>query len=271
MITKSHRLGRASRRIVVTTSFGQDLQGDIERSEIPRESIIDDSSGDGVIRIPGDSDDRDVMELVESLPMRFMDTGLCISTGPVVMFRATDYLVFDSGGKMSVPLLLPHNIKPFTTVWPVAKNGKPTALSVCEESRRLLLPVKNYVILKRFTAKEEKRRLTAGCLLREKSEFSEIAIENHLNYVYHADRELSDDETFGIAALFNSTMLDRYFRTISGNTQVNATEIRTMPFPDLKALRRIGKRVKHRTSESESLVLEELGVGEALRDCLVSN
>jgi adenine-specific DNA-methyltransferase len=71
-----------------------------------------------------------------------------------------------------------------------------------------------------------------------------VALENHLNYVYHAERELTVDEVYGLASLFNSTLLDRYFRTISGNTQVNATEIRSMKFPSLRTVAAIGRKVR---------------------------
>jgi adenine-specific DNA-methyltransferase len=86
--------------------------------------------------------------------------------------------------------------------------------------------------------------------------------------VRHAERELTDDEVFGIAALFNSALMDRYFRTISGNTQVNATEIRTMRFPDLERVRRIGHAVHSLSSltlsSAEDIVLNELGIDRRL-------
>ena len=222
IITKVHRLGSPSSTIAVTTSFGADLTNGLQRSEIPASDIIDNSSGDRVIRIPEGEDDRKIMQLVESFPLRFAETGLRISTGPVVLFRATEYLLADATDKTAVPLLHPHNVKPFATRWPLAKNGKHKAFKRCEDSLRLLLPTKNYVLIKRFSSKEEKRRLTAACFLKADFPFPYVGIENHVNYVYHAERDLTEDEVYGIAALFNSTLIDRYFRTISGNTQVNA-------------------------------------------------
>jgi adenine-specific DNA-methyltransferase len=268
IITKVHRLGCASPTIAVTASFGADLADGLRRAEIPADDVIDNSSGDYVIRIPEGEDDREIMQLVESLPLRFAETGLRISTGPVVLFRATEYLLADAAAKTAVPLLHPHNVKPFATLWPLAKNGKHQAFKCCDDSLRLLVPTKNYVLIKRFSSKEEKRRLTAACLLKGDFPFPYVGIENHVNYVYHAERDLTKDEAYGIAALFNSTLIDRYFRTISGNTQVNATEIRAMSFPELAQLSRIGKQVRHNMADAEAVVLRELGVTRSLHRCL---
>ena len=95
--------------------------------------------------------------------------------------------------------------------------------------------------MKRFTAKEERRRLVAGIVETKDSYSPFVGLENHLNYVYRLDGELSENEALGLAALFNSTLVDRYFRAISGNTQVNAAEIRAMPVPPLEIIREIGK------------------------------
>jgi adenine-specific DNA-methyltransferase len=221
-----------------------------------------------VVRIPETREDAEILACVEAWPGRFEEAGLRISTGPVVMFRATTFLVYEANAKQVVPLLSAHNIKPFRTVWPVEKKKWPLAFQDCAASRKHLVPTRNYVLIKRFSAKEERRRLTAGCLLASQQAHARLALENHINYVYHADRDLTDEEVFGIAALFNSMLLDRYFRTISGNTQVNATEIRTMKFPDLDGVRRIGRSVAGLSgltpSAVEAIVLEELGINSRL-------
>ncbi len=211
------------------------------------------------------------MQLVASLPRRFSETGLCISTGRVVSFRATEYLLADTTDSSAVPLLHPHNVKPFAVPWPSPKNGKPKAIKRCADSQRLLIPTKNYVLIKRFSSKEEKRRLTAGCLLKADFPFPFLGVENHVNYIYHAERELTEDEVYGIAALFNATLIDRYFRTISGNTQVNATEIRSMNVPEMAVLSAIGKQIRHDTEQAEAVVLRELGIAGSPHNCLVES
>src|SRR5690606_15860067 len=101
----------------------------------------------------------------------------------------------------------------------------------------------NYALIRRFSAKEEARRLTASAVYADSFDARGLALENHLNYIYHADRSLTQHETDGIVALLNSSLLDTYFRTISGNTQVNASELRAMPFPTLKELEQVGRSV----------------------------
>ena len=114
--------------------------------------------------------------------------------------------------------------------------------------------MKNYVLLKRFTSKEERRRLTGSCLFsRDMNDHQYVALENHINYVYHREKQLSDSEALGLCALFNSALLDRYFRTISGNTQVNATEIRSMSFPGLDLLDAIGQEAMQHMEHPENI------------------
>jgi adenine-specific DNA-methyltransferase len=163
--------------------------------------------------------------------------------------------------KDTAPLLWMHNVRPFAIEFPT-KNGKPTHIAVGDESRRLLLPAKRYVLLKRFSAKEEKRRLVAAIMEHTDSYSEYVGLENHLNYVYRRGSELARFEAVGLAAYFNSTIVDRYFRAISGNTQVNAAEIRTLPIPEQRVLLRIGEQID-KAQRPEPSTVEHL-VGQAL-------
>ena len=257
IITLARRSNKQSSTIKVSTSIGADIQGQVTHQLVPASKVIDSPRNGCLIRVPTNNRDTEIMNLIESLPVCFAETGLRISTGPVVLFRAKEFLLEKPEGMDTAPLLLPHNVKPFETVWPIQKQRKPTALKVCAASRRLLLPTKNYVLVKRFSAKEERRRLMAGCFLGTSQSYDFVALENHLNYIYHGSRELSENEVYGIAALINSTLYDRYFRLMSGSTQVNATELRTLKFPPLDAIELLGNRVCESLSFSET-VLEDI-------------
>ncbi len=273
LITVAQSLDRSSSIIKVTTSFGPDLTNGLNSRDVPANRIIDNTRGDMVVRIPENPMDVEIMDFIEAWPTRFVELGLLVSTGPVVMFRAREFLHDNLDIANTAPFLSVHNVKPFNTIWPLPKNNKPVALKVCSDSLRLLVPTRNYILVRRFSAKEERRRLTASCFLRSSESRPYIALENHLNYIYHVQRELAEDETYGITALFNSALLDRYFRAISGNTQVNATEIRNMKFPDLATIARIGRLIKKlselQTEKVEEIVLSELGVNDKLKRYLM--
>ncbi len=258
VILKAQKGGETS-DVILSTSKGRDF-AQVERSLIPYDRIIDNGNGDYIVRVATSSIENEIVERIDSLTNRFRSIGYAISTGPVVTFRATEFLRNERGSD-TAPLLWMHNVRPFVTQFP-PKNGKPLHIEVSNESKRLLVPAKNYVLLKRFTAKEEKRRLVAG-IVTEADCYSEwVGLENHLNYVYRSGSELSPDEAFGLAAYFNSSIVDRYFRAISGNTQVNATEIRGMPVPDIDSLIQIGERIQR--FEPKDLVTVEKVVGDVL-------
>jgi adenine-specific DNA-methyltransferase len=269
VITQTQRLGIATPTTTITTSLGRDIPLRPEELTLPAGKILDDTSGDMVVRIPATAEDAAIMEAVESWPDRFAELGLQVSTGPVVLFRAGEFLLSKPDGKETAPLIGPHNVRPFETVWPLEKRGKPMAFRVCAASMKHLVPTRNYVLLRRFSAKEERRRLTASWFLHAAVGGPYLALENHINYVYHANRELTVDEVYGLTALFNSALLDGYFRIISGNTQVNATEIRSIRFPTLDLVKSIGGRVKKLGSYPpagvERIVLDSLGIQHQVR------
>ena len=109
----------------------------------------------------------------------------------------------------------------------------------------LLVPNRNYVLIRRFSAKEEARRLTAAPYIATDFAIPEIGLENHLNYIHRPGGTLSEDEAWGLAALYNSRLLDTWFRAVNGNTQVSATELRAMPLPASETILTLGQRVKH--------------------------
>lgn len=247
------------RELLLTSSHGRTFDS-VDRQLAPYRSVVEDSSGDHLIRVATGELERQIIDAVDRLPHRFRDLPFRISTGPVVTYRAAEFLSLERS-KDTAPLLWMHNVRPFTTQFR-PKSGKPMHIRVSDDSKRLLLPSKRYVLLKRFTAKEERRRLVAGIVEPQDSYSPLLGLENHLNYISSSGGELGRDEAFGLAALLNSTLIDRYFRAISGNTQVNAAEIRAMPMPDAQTITQIGRAASAIDDLAPPLV--EKIVGDAL-------
>jgi len=106
----------------------------------------------------------------------------------------------------------------------------------CDQDRKALLPAGHYVLVKRFSAKEERRRIVAAMWTPERNPDQPVAFENHLN-VFHNDGEGLDPALgWGLCLWLNSTVVDRCFRTFSGHTQVNATDLRSLRYPTADTL-----------------------------------
>jgi adenine-specific DNA-methyltransferase len=126
-----------------------------------------------------------------------------------------------------------------STIWPTSSR-KHQYIQCNNVSKKLFVKNSNYVFLRRFSSKEEAQRLVAAPYLASAIKSNIIGLENHLNYIYRPQGELSIEEVYGLAALYNCKLFDIYFRTFNGNTQVSATEIKDMPLPELHLIEKIG-------------------------------
>ena len=91
-----------------------------------------------------------------------------------------------------------HNVRGIDVEWSLNKNGNAKTIEVNPESKNLVVPTRNYVVLKRFASKEQKKRVRAAVLNAEQfSEFEFIGFENHLNYI-HKKRAAMSLRLFGL-------------------------------------------------------------------------
>jgi adenine-specific DNA-methyltransferase len=240
-----------NRDVILSSSINFDFSRIIRRTKSTSE-ILD---KDYVVHLPLSETDDAIAAIINTWTGRLHQYGLEVSTGPVVPFRAKN-LVASVGNVPSThaPLLWMQNIKPMYYEWAIQHKGQYLLL---KGGDKLLLPNQNYVLLRRFSAKEERRRLTAAPYLAE-IDTPVIGLENHLNYIHRPHGHLTDDETRGLAILLNSTFMDSYFRIFNGNTQVSATELRRLPLPPLDAIIELGQRAIY--SDVDRLVTEVLGL-----------
>ena len=56
-------------------------------------------------------------------------------------------------------------------------------------------------------------------------------------------KELSECVVYGLYVLFNSTAYDIYYRVLNGSTQVNSTEVNSMPMPPMNLIEEMGRKL----------------------------
>jgi len=169
------------------------------------------------------------------------DLGIAVSTGPVVDFRVPDYLRRERASD-AVPLLYPGHLCAGSVRWP-AERVKWNALTFGDATDPLTIPRGNYVLVKRFTAKEEPRRVVAAVLEAGQIPTERVGLENHLNYFHDHRCGLPIELARGLTLYLNSSLVDRYFRQFSGHTQVNAADLRNMPYPPRHRLEAAGRGI----------------------------
>jgi adenine-specific DNA-methyltransferase len=227
-------------QVKVSTSHGI---ADIEKGRSVTRDISDMISGKNrVLRIPASTQEEGALARVEAWKGSLEEYGLKISTGPVVAFRATKWLRREAG-LGNVPLMWMNHIFPMKIDWPNTVR-KPQYIDADAAPAKLLLLNRNYVVMRRFSAKEDARRIIAAPLVLKEEPWELVGLENHLNYVYRPGGDLTEDEAWGLAALYSSSVLDLYFRCVNGNTQVSATELRTMPLPPIEEIIMLGRLIR---------------------------
>ncbi|MDE0216772.1 MAG: Eco57I restriction-modification methylase domain-containing protein [bacterium] len=216
-----------------------DPGGPVTERAVPSEEVVFLGDRDVVIHVAESEVAAKAASLMRELPATLETIGVDVSTGPVVDFRARRWLQAEHR-LGSVPLLYPSSVDTDGVFWPSSGN-KPIAIDDLEATASLLTPRGNYVLVKRFSSKEERRRIVAGPLLADAfPECSRFGIENHVNYLHSRRRPLGRQLAIGLAAFLNHELVDVYFRSFSGHTQVNATDLRRFRIPDRATLEEFG-------------------------------
>ena len=180
---------------------------------------------------------------MDGLTASLASLGVTVSTGRVVDFRLKDALRKEPE-RGTVPLLYPCHFNGGTVHWPKLEARKPNAILDNDETRPWLVPSGVYLLTKRFTSKEERRRLVACLFDPDLVKAKWVGFENHLNYFHASGHGLERTLAIGLYAFLNSTVVDQYFRRFSGHTQVNATDLRTLAYPDRDTLQAMGREMK---------------------------
>lgn len=242
---------KAKQGQVILSSSHDSKFTDLTQRTVEYKTIIEPNDKEFFIRIPEESEE----ELSEVLFNKsLIEMGIDVCTGPVVSHRVKEWLSQEMESGM-VPLIFPHHFNDNVFEHPKT-HKKPNALVRSQEVDKWLMVEGNYVLIKRFSAKEERRRVVAYLVTPEDTRSEFVGFENHWNVLHIKKRGLDKTIAMGLACFLNSTAIDGYFRIFSGHTQVNATDLRNMKFPKMADLERLGRsyRLSMKQDEIDTLI-----------------
>ncbi len=276
---------RAGSINILTSKDDQNLHTASLSRQVAFRHFLKQHDGQFRFRLPTGMLDEQILDAVDRWEGSLEFYGLQVSTGPVVAFRAQHLLRGIPPTHDTVPLLWMQNVKPHEVRWPLQDLDKPQTILTTAEAlptaaaspdHSLLIPTANYVLLRRFSAKEDLRRLVAAPFLAKNFPYAQIGLENHLNFIYRkkatfgAVNDLQEVEAIGLAAILNSALIDRYFRIANGNTQVNAAELRALPLPAWEVICRIGEQIQNSqvcsAAEADKIVFAALRANNLIED-----
>ncbi|WP_292775523.1 BsuBI/PstI family type II restriction endonuclease [Nostoc sp. NMS9] len=244
--------------VTISTSSNADDDFILSNSLAYTEIVLPSDSQQFIHIIP-DTLSQQVIEKMANFTCTLKDLELTVSTGRVVDFRAKEYLCL-MPEKNTVPLIYPLNFSRGYVEYPKVTK-KHQALIYAEKTASLLVPNEHYVLTKRFSSKEEKKRVVAVVYDANQINCSWVGFENHLNYFHKNGRGLNLTLARGLAAYLNSSLVDAFFRLFNGHTQVNATDLRNLKYPTIAQLMTVGLYItEHFPSQKEidELVQKEL-------------
>jgi adenine-specific DNA-methyltransferase len=234
--------GRDSSGMVSITSSTAATDDLMARRDVAYAQVVHPGDPESFIHIVPDEVGQQFRERMAQFHHTLPDLNLSVSTGRVVDFRALDFLR-QQPEDGAAALIYPTHFQDGYIAWPKAETRKPNALTIAEQSLDLLVPNEHYVLVKRFSAKEERRRVVAAVYDAARVPGQFVGFENHLNYFHRNGRGLPLQLARGLAAFLNSTVVDAYFRQFNGHTQVNATDLRSLKYPSLQQLETLGIRI----------------------------
>jgi adenine-specific DNA-methyltransferase len=239
-------------KVTISSSFGP---GDAELTRmVDHDDVVRPDDEESFIHLTRDDLDANIAERFATLPATLPELGVAVSTGRVVDFRSRDFLrQMPSANENTAPLVYPAHFFSGSIRWPISPGRKCNAIVRAPSTESLMLPNGPYVLVKRFTSKEERRRVVAVVSDSESLPGDVVAFENHLNVFHIQNGPLELEFARGLAAFLNSTLLDLHFRQWSGHTQVNATDLRSLRYPRNEQLISLGRAVGESSLAQEKI------------------
>ena len=253
IIIKARKTKNTPETVTITSSQSNSDFDDITSLTVPYSLVV--SGNDFYVYLVTNEKEVNVLKRLHQFNKTLPEIGVKMKTGLTVDFRNRDILR-DEEEEGAIPLFYSQHIKQGKVQFPIKKEHE----YVVTNKKGLMQDNKNYLFVKRFTAKEEPRRLQCGVYLaKDYPQYKKISTQNKINFVDGLLTEMSECLVYGLYVLFNSTLYDEYYRILNGSTQVNSTEINSMPVPDLECIQEMGRKLMKSKDYSEAncnLILE---------------
>ena len=237
---------------VIISASDRDDFNNASKLIIPYNHIVYPDDRDAFIHLGIDDTTMQIMKRMQCFKSTLYKLNLCVSTGRTVDFRAKKHL-HHLPQKGTAPLIYPCHFQDGFISWPLESGKKPNAIVASPETSDLFVEKGYYVLIKRFSSKEQKRRVMAAIYDPLRIDAPLVSFENHLNYFHRNNKGLPEKLAKGLALYLNSSVVDQYFRLFSGHTQVNATDLRKIPYPNEKQLMRLGNHVRGKMPNQETI------------------
>lgn len=236
MIFKAKKTNRKPENILITTTKNNSGFRDRTAYQAPYSTVV--NGTESYVYLVTNSMESSVLQKLNCWKNTLPQIGLKMKTGLTVDFRNREALR-NYAEEDAVPLFYAQHIQDGKVYFPIGKENEFLATN----QTGLLQKNTNYLFVKRFTAKEERRRLQCGVYLAKKNpQYQKISTQNKINFI-GGIQELSECTVYGLYVLFNSTMYDTYYRILNGSTQVNSTEVNSMPVPPINVIESMGKEL----------------------------
>jgi adenine-specific DNA-methyltransferase len=259
IIFQAQKVSAKPERVIISSSSGEP-GGAVAEREVVYADVVSPDDPEQFIHLTGDEAQRRARTVMSQLSASLSELGVSVSTGRVVDFRAKEFLRLHHAHD-TVPLIYPCHFNGGFVHWPKEPSRKPNAIVNNDQTRELLVPAGVYVLVKRFTSKEERKRIVACIYDSHQIPSVWVGFENHVNYFHINGHGLPMALAMGLAAFLNSTVVDVYFRQFNGHTQVNATDLRSLKYPGKAALENLGRQITNlglSQTDLDALVEQEL-------------
>ena len=246
IIIKVRKKAEEPESITITSSKSNVDFDEMTSLKVPYDLVV--SGLNYYVYLVTDENEVEVLKRLHKFDKTLPEIGIKMKTGLTVDFRNREILR-DEIEEGAIPLFYSQHIKQGKVQFPIHKEHE----YLVTEQSGLIQDNKNYLFVKRFTAKEESRRLQCGVYLaREFPQYKKISTQNKINFLDGVLTEMSECLVYGLYVLFNSTLYDKYYRILNGSTQVNSTEINAMPVPDLESIKEMGRKMLKSKDYSEA-------------------